>query len=138
MTRTRRALVGILLGTTSFVTPVAVSDVPPQEPPNPLQWHTCKPTLAYVAFGNDFEVKCDAPWVFSFPGAPPGKADYTVDHFAIATSKADWVAQAMATVHTAQIAKTKVKIHFRFAAADNPTGCSKDDCRAMVGIGVTD
>src|SRR5262245_60755112 len=107
MIRKLQGMLAILLGAAPMLVPFAVADVPS---PDPLQWHTCKPELAYISFGNQFEVKCDTPWTFSYPSTPPGEHAYSVSRFSISTKKADWVAQAMATVHTAQISGKRVKI----------------------------
>ena len=95
------------------------------------QWHTCKPTQAYVHLGKHFQVKCAVGWSHPISGI-------TITRFAIPTTDAAEVAQAMATVHTAQIAGKDVRLYFREDSSENPSGCGTGDCRLFVGIGARD
>jgi hypothetical protein len=100
-------------------------------PVDSWQWLTCRPTQSYVHLGKHYQVKCAVGWYHPQSGQ-------TITRFAIPTTDAAQVAQAMAVVHTAQIAGKDVRLLFRADATENPPGCDSDDCRFFAGIGARD
>ena len=95
------------------------------------QYYTCKPTQAYVHLGKHFQVKCAVGWYHPV-------TEVVITRFAIPTTDAAEVAQAMATVHAAQISGKDVRLYFREDSSGNPSGCGTADCRLFAGIGVRD
>ncbi len=89
--------------------------------------HTCKLTTSSIRFGERYAVACDTPWKNPSTSAP-------ANWFAIATTDAAAVQQAIAVAQAAMAANKSVQVRFRTQSSGNPPSCNPADCRRLVEL----
>lgn len=109
---------------TLLATPAAVLADPPVAEESS---HTCKLTTSSIRFGERYAVACDTAWKNPSTSAP-------ASWFAIATTDAAAVQQAIEVAQAAMAANKSVQVRFRTQSNQNPPSCNTGDCRRLVEL----